>query len=361
MLRKILGFPMLKTASIVLALIMVFTFISFAGGAQEPSKSENKEGTGTTVRAALVLPGPLGDRSFLDSANQGMEWAKDKLGVKTKVIEGNFDAAEYEASMRAMAEAGYDIIISVGWRMKDATKVVAAEFPNINFAIVDNTVDEPNVASLLFREHEGSFLVGVVAASLTKTGTVGFVGGMDIPLIRRFQVGYEEGVHAIDPNMKVLIGYAGAFNDPTKGKELALAQYNNGADIIFAAAGKSGEGVLAASGEVGLYSIGVDSNQDYIVPGHVITSMMKMVNRAVFQIIKDTADGNFKGGVHSYGVAQNMVGPSWLVDENGDQMFRKNGPKDMVAKMDDLIKLLKEYSAKIVSGEIKVTDVYKAQ
>ncbi|MEW5813961.1 MAG: BMP family ABC transporter substrate-binding protein [Spirochaetota bacterium] len=354
MLRKILDLTVLT--------ILIVMLVSACGKTKKaPTGTEATARIGPAVRAALVLPGPLGDRSFLDSANRGIEQARDKLGAEIKVIEGSFDAAEYEASMRAVAEAGYDIVISVGFRMVDATNTIASEFPDTKFAIVDNTVNQPNVASLLFREHEGSFLVGVVAASLSKKGTVGFVGGMDIPLIRRFQIGYEEGVHAVNPDMQVLVGYAGAFNDPTKGKELALSQYNNGADIIFAAAGKSGEGVLAASEETGLFSIGVDSNQDYIVPGHVVTSMMKKVDDAVFRIIKETAEGSFRGGAHSYGAAENMVGPSWIVEADGERTFRENGPQDMVDRMDNLIARLKEYAAKIKSGELSVTDAYQEQ
>jgi len=355
-----------KVRLIAILTILTALLLTACGGAEEePAPTEAPAATEVpakpAVKAALVLPGPLGDRSFLDSADRGMEWAQEQLGADITVIEGNFDASEYETSLRAMAEAGNDVVISVGFRMVDATNNVAAIYPDTNFAIVDNTVDQPNVASLLFREHEGSFLVGVIAGSMTRTNVIGFVGGLEIPLIRRFQVGFEEGVLAVNPDAEIVIGYVGAFNDPTKGKELALSQYENGADIIFAAAGKSGEGVIAASAETGNFSIGVDSNQDYIAPGNVITSMMKKVDKAVLTITEDAAAGNFAGGPRSFGVSENMVGPTWTVEPDGDSTFRENGPEDMVAKMDEVIALVKDYAAKIISGEVVVTDVYEEQ
>jgi basic membrane protein A len=229
--------------------------------------------------------------------------------------------------------------------MEDALAKVAERFPDSKFAIIDAVVDKPNVASLVFKEHEGSFLAGVVAGLMTKTNNVGFVGGMDIPLIHRFEVGYVEGVKYANPNAEVQISYTGAdpsaFNNPGRGKELTLAQINAGADIVYHAAGGTGQGVIEACKEKGKYAIGVDSDQKWIAPDTVITSMLKRVDVAVYETVKAVVEDRFKGGVTVFGVAENGVGVGEYVPEE---------VKGAVA----------EAREKIISGEIKVTD-YMAQ
>jgi len=309
---------------------------------------------GKTYKVALVIS-LLGDRSFLDSAARGIGWAQERLpNVETKIIE-NADVGEQQLAARAMAEAGYDMVITVGFGSADWTSEIAAEYPDTHFALVDATLDVPNGTGLIYREHDGSFTVGMAAAMLTKTGKVGFVGGMDVPLLRRFQEGYIQGVKYADPNVEVVSGWVGAWGDPTKGKELALTQYEEGADIIYAAAGKSGEGVLAASAEKGLFSIGVDSDQCYIAPGNVICSMMKMVDVSVFDAIKSLTEGTLEAGNRVYGLEQDAVGMCYLYDI--DSYFLDNGPADMAAKMkDEVIPAVKEAVRKIKAGEMCVKD-----
>lgn len=340
----------------VFAAVMVFSLLTGCGGTAEPTEQVPTK----TYRVALVIS-QLGDRSFLDSAARGIEMAKTEFpNIETKIIE-NQDVGEQQLAARAMAEEGYDLVITVGYGSADWTSEIAQEYPNAHFAIVDSTLldaegkELANGTGLTFREDEGSFTVGMAAAMLSKTGKIGYIGGMDVPLLRRFELGYIQGAQYVNPDIQVVSGWVGAFNDPTKGKELALTQYEEGVDIIFAAAGKSGEGVLAASAEKGLYSIGVDSDQCYIQPGHVIASMMKMVDRAVFDTIKAMVEGNLAGGTRVYGLKEEAVGMCYLYGI--DQEFINNGPDDM-AKMlqDEVIPAVKAAAEKIKSGEMCVTD-----
>ena len=303
-----------------------------------------------TMRVALVLSGGMGDRSFLDSAYRGLTWADEKLDIKTRYIEPK-GPEEYQPSIRAMAQAGYDLIITIAFGMLDATNTIADQFPNTNFAIVDAVSDRPNVASLVFKEHVGSYLVGVIAGKMTKTNTIGFVGGMEIPLIKRFELGFIEGVKAVNPTAKILSGYAGAFDDPGKGKELGLSQYKREADIVYHAAGKTGEGVIEAAKEVDQYVIGVDSDQCHIAPDHMLASMMKMVDVAVFNTIQDLVNGDFKPGLKVYGLEENAVGPCHLYPDLLDLSEHKDCPG-----LDEAIKAAEEYRDKILAGEIEVPD-----
>ncbi len=311
-------------------------------------------GSGDNLRVALVI-GLLGDRSFLDSAARGIDMANEAYdNVETKIIE-NADVGEQQLAARAMAEEGYDLVITVGFGSADWTNEIALEYPDTHFAIVDAVLDAPNGTGLTFREDEGSFTVGMAAAMLTKTGKVGYIGGMDVPLLRRFELGYIQGVKYVDPSIEVVSGWVGDFGDPTKGKELALTQYGEGVDIIFAAAGKSGEGVLAASAEKGLYSIGVDSDQCYIQPGNVIASMMKMVDLAVFGAITDLVEGDREAGTKVFGLQEEAVGMCHLYDI--DTQFADNGPADMAATLkDEVIPAVEAAVEKIKSGDMCVTD-----
>ena len=299
------------------------------------------------VRIALVLSvGGLGDKSFNDSAYEGLMRAAAELGIDPLYGQPE-QMAEDEKYLRQYAEEGLDLIIGVGFLMKDALEKVAGEFPDTRFAIIDAQVAEPNVASLIFREHEGSFLVGAIAGLKTSTGKVGFIGGMDIPLIHKFEVGYAEGVKHVRPDAEVLVAYAGsgpqAFHDPVKGKSLALSQFERGADIIFQAAGSTGNGVIDAAQERGLFAIGVDANQNYMAPGHVLTSMLKRVDISVFEIVKDVVEGRFKGGEHVYGLEIDGVG--YALDEHNQDLI----PPEVIERL----AVIKQ---DIVSGKIQVTD-----
>jgi basic membrane protein A len=285
----------------------------------------------------LVLSvGGLGDKSFNDSAYEGLKRAERELGIRP--IYGQPEQmAEDEKYLRQYAERGMDLVIAVGFLMKDALEKVAREFPETRFAIIDAVVEEPNVASL----------VGAIAGLLTATDCVGFVGGMDIPLIHKFEVGYMEGVKYVNPDAEVLVAYAGsgpdAFHDPVRGKSLALSQFDRGADIIFQAAGSTGNGVIDAAEERGLFAIGVDANQNYMAPGHVLTSMLKRVDIAVFQIIKDVVEGRFTGGEHVYGLEVDGVG--YALDEYNRDLI----PQQVRDRVEQIKK-------DIVAGRIEVTD-----
>lgn len=293
------------------------------------------------------------DRSFNAAAWEGMQRAAKDFPIVLRDVEpGN--PTSIEPAMRAFAESGYDLIIGIGFAQAPIMEQVAKDYPNINFAIVDGVSQLPNVASLVFKEHEGSYLVGMIAARTSKTGVLGFVGGMDIPLIHRFETGYEEGARAVNPNIRVIDNYVGvtdaAWNNPGKGKELALAQIGKGADVIFTAAGNSGLGAFDAVEQAGKkdgraerFVIGVDANQNGVKPGFVLTSMVKRVDNAVYQIVEDVINGKFKGGFHLYGLESNGV--AFSLDE-----FNQHLIEPAVLQEVDAAK------QKIINGEIKVTD-----
>ena len=233
------------------------------------------------------------DKSFNEAAFNGAKKWADETGGTFKEIEMQSEA-QREQALRSLAEDGANPIVMTGFAFGDVLNTVAPDFPDTKFAIIDMVVEQPNVKSVVFTEDQGSYLVGMMAGLATKTNTVGFVGGMDIPLIRRFGCGYAQGVLAVKPDATVILNMTGttpaAWNDPVKGAELAKAQKSQGADVIFAAAGGTGVGVLQAAADEGILSIGVDSNQNYLHPGQVLTSMVKRVDNAVFEAFKAGAD-----------------------------------------------------------------------
>ena len=233
------------------------------------------------------------DKSFNEAAFNGAKKWADETGGTFKEIEMQSEA-QREQALRSLAEDGANPIVMTGFAFGDVLNTVAPDFPDTKFAIVDMVVDQPNVKSVVFTEDQGSYLVGMMAALASKTNTVGFIGGMDIPLIRRFGCGYAQGVKAVNPDATVILNMTGttpaAWNDPVKGAELAKAPKSQGADVLFAAAGGTGGGVLQAAADEGILSIGVDSNQNYLHPGQVLTSMVKRVDTAVFEAFKAGAD-----------------------------------------------------------------------
>ncbi len=284
------------------------------------------------------------DKSFNEAAFNGAEkWAKETGGTY-KELEMQ-DEAQREQALRRLAEAGANPVVMTGFAFGDVLNKVAPDFPDTKFAIVDMVVDQPNVKSVVFNEHEGSYLVGMLAAMASKSGTVGFIGGMDIPLIRKFGCGYAQGVKAVNPDANVVLNMTGttpaAWNDPVKGAELAKGQKAQGADVIYAAAGGTGVGVLQAAADEGILSIGVDSNQNYMHPGSVLTSMLKRVDNAVYEAFKEGTD--LKAGINVMGLANDGVG--YAMDENNAALVTA----EMQAKVD-------EAAAKIKSGEIAVHD-----
>jgi basic membrane protein A len=267
-----------------------------------------------------------------------------------------------EPAMRAFAERGYDLVIGVGFAQGPIMQTVARDYPNIHFAIIDGVIFEDdgktpkaNVASLVFREHEGSYLVGLIAGMTSKTGTLGFIGGMDIGLIHRFEGGFEQGAKAANPKIQVIQNYVGvtdaAWNNPGKGKEIALAQINKGADVIFTAAGNSGLGAFDAveqsgkdaSGRATHFVIGVDSNQNMVKPGFVLTSMVKHVDNAVYDIVKDVVNHKFQGGFHVFGLDTEGVG--YVMDSNNQNLVSPAA-----------IRAAEAAKKEIIAGQIKVID-----
>lgn len=279
--------------------VLLVTLIASCSNTQN-SKEEGK------LRVALVLAGFLGDKSFNDSSYIGAQQAQKDFGIEIKVMESKVPA-EWESNLLAMASDNYDLVIGVSTQLQDIINKHAASFPNIKFALIDGVADSSNtnVISSIFAQNEGSFLAGAVAAMFTTNTSipnvnsdkvVGWVGGMEIPVLKDFFTGFKQGVEYIDPQIKILQSYAGTFNDPLKGKELTIAQYSQGADIVMNVASGTGNGVLEASKEQNRYAIGVDLDQDSTYPGHIVTSMLKRVDRATYLAIQSVVNDTFNGG-----------------------------------------------------------------
>jgi basic membrane protein A len=306
------------------------------------------------VHVGIVFDiGGKDDRSFNAAAWEGVQRAARDLPIVLRDIEPGTPNA-IEPAMRAFAERNFDLIIGVGFAQAPIMEMVAKDYPNIHFAIIDGVSELPNVASLVFKEQEGSYLVGLLAAKTSRTGTIGFLGGMDIGLIHRFEKGYEEGAKAVNPNIRVIQNYVGvtdgAWNNPGKGKELSLAQIGKGADVIFTAAGNSGLGAFDAveqqgtqNGRATHFVIGVDSNQNMVKPGFVLTSMVKRVDNAVYNIVQEVFNHRFSPGLHVFGLDKDGVG--YAMDENNKSLISE-----------EAIQEAEEAKRKIIAGEIKVTD-----
>jgi basic membrane protein A len=317
---------------------------------------------GCKIKVGIVFDiGGKNDRSFNAAAWEGVKRAQSDLPICLYDVEpGN--PTSIEPAMRAFAERDFDLVIGVGFAQGPIMQKVATDYPKIKFAIVDGVIVDkdgkplPNVADLVFREHEGSYLVGMIAASKSKTGTLGFLGGMDIPLIHKFETGYAEGARSVNPNVKIIDNYVGvtdgAWNNPGKGKELSLSQIDKGADVIFTAAGNSGLGAFdaveqygrdAKTGQPNKYVIGVDSNQNMVKPNFVLTSMVKRVDNAVYDVVKEVLDSKFEGGFHAFGLDKDGV--AYAMDENNKGLIP-----------DDVLQKVEQSKADIVAGKIKVTD-----
>lgn len=284
------------------------------------------------------------DKSFNESAFTGAEKWKKESGGSYREFELQSDA-QREQALRRFAEAGNNPIVMAGFMFATPLAEVAKDYPDTKFAIIDMVVDSPNVRSVIFNEHEGSYLVGMMAAMASKTGTVGFVGGMDIPLIRKFACGYVQGVKAANSNATIIQNMTGttpaAWNDPVKGTELTKAQISQGADVVYAAAGGTGVGVLQAAADADILSIGVDANQNYMHPGQVLTSMLKRVDLAVYNAFSEGE--SLTTGFNIMGLAEDGVG--YALDEYNESLVNAQ-----------MISTLETEKAKIVNGQIKVHD-----
>jgi basic membrane protein A len=286
------------------------------------------------------------DRSFNQSANEGAERFKKETGLPYREFEIS-NQAQREQIMTQLARHGTTMIAAIGFNQASAVQKVAAEFPRVKFVIVDGSVDLPNVESVNFREQESSYLCGMAAALVSRTGKIGFIGGMDIPLIHKFGVGFKAGAQAVNPQIEVFENMTGttpaAWNDPTKGAELARGQFGRGADVVFHAAGATGQGVIQAAKDAGRLSIGCDSNQDYLQPGSVLTSAVKHVDVAVYRAFMDAKAGKWKAGPQSLGLAEDGVGYT------RDEFNQKILPAAVVAR-------LEAAKAAIIAGTIKVPE-----
>ena len=284
------------------------------------------------------------DKSFNEAAFNGAQRWSQENGTSFREIELQSEA-QREQALRRFAENGNNPIVMTGFAFGNVLTEVAPDYPDTKFAIIDMVVDAPNVRSVVFNEHEGSYLVGMLAAMASETGTVGFIGGMDIPLIRKFACGYAQGAQSVNPDITVLSNMTGttpaAWNDPVKGSELTQAQISQGADVIYAAAGGTGIGVLQTAADQDILSIGVDSNQNYLQPGKVLTSMVKRVDNAVYEAFE--AGTEVETGINVMGVNNEGVGIA--VDEHNEALVT-----------DEMTAAVEDAKTKIASGEIEVHD-----
>jgi basic membrane protein A and related proteins len=341
-MRKLLIF-----VAVLLAAHVALLFVHPSGAAAPP--------TGDAVDVGIVFDlGGRGDKSFNDGAYLGAERAEKELGARVRFIEPG-EGSDRESGLRLLAAEKMDLVIGIGFIFTDDLTQLAKEYPKTDFAGVDFSVatdaaghviqPPPNLAALRFREEQGSYLVGALAALVGHSKKVGFVGGMDSPLIQKFEVGYKAGVKAVCPTCQVLSQYAGvtpeAFRNPGKGKEIALSQYQQGANVIFHASGSTGLGVFEAARQTGKLAIGVDADQYKEAPGFVLTSMVKGVDNAVYDAIRRVKEGRFKGGIYEYGLAEGGVG--YVYDANNAKLI----PDSVRARLEQL-------KQRIIEGKIVV-------
>ncbi|AWK89994.1 BMP family lipoprotein [Azospirillum thermophilum] len=318
--------------SVLTVSLLAFPVLAAPAGAQD------------FVPAVVFDQGGKFDKSFNEAAYNGAERFKKDTGIAYREFEVT-NEGQREQALRTLARRGANLVVAVGFSHTAALTKVAKEFPNTRFCLIDDKLDAANVQSVTFKEHEGSFLVGMAAALASKTGKAGFIGGMDIPLIRNFLTGYEQGFKHVTPNGEVFANMTGttpaAWNDPTRGAELARSQFGRGADVVFAAAGATGLGVLQAAADSGKLGIGVDSNQNFLHPGKVLTSMVKGVDVVVYDCMKSAKEGSWAAGHRYVGLKEGAVG--YALDDNN----RKLITPEIEAK-------LEEAKKQIIAGSLSV-------
>lgn len=313
---------------------------ALSGCQNKPAKTSSPGAAGLKVGVVMDKGGP-GDKSFNASAWRGAQSAQSNLGVQAQYAQ-SAQETDYARNLRSYAKQGYQLVFAIGYLEQDAYNQVAAEFPNTDFVIIDGqSAKTPNAAGVTFKEQEGSFLVGALAAAMSKTGKIGFVGGMHGPVIGRFESGYVAGAKMVRPDIQILSQYTESWDDIGKGKTNATMQFQQGADIVFHAAGKCGLGVIDAAKDqgAGKYAIGCDSDQDGEAPGKVLTSMVKNVDKAVYDYCEKVKNHQFAAGDHPYGLKEGFVGLS-------EMKFTKNDVPDGVMQKVDALR------AKVIAGEV---------
>lgn len=333
-------------------LLFVLLSVGFFSCKKEEN-GDSSSGSGIKIKAGLVFDvGGRGDKSFNDAAYKGLEKAKKELDIDFEIIDPG-DGADRESALRKLAsQPDVNIIFGVGFIFTEDITKIARDFPDKKFGCIDYSVNPgtqipENLIALKFKEEEGSFLVGALAALKSKTGTIGFIGGMESALIRKFEKGYEQGAKYINPDIKIFKSYVGitgeGFKNPGKAEEIAKSQYHNGADIVYHASGLSGIGVFKAARELDKLVIGVDLDQYSEAPGFVLTSMVKIVDEIIFETVRDYKSGQFRGGIRSLGLKEKGVG--YIFDDNN---------KNLIGN--EIRKRLEEIRTKIISGEITVRE-----
>jgi basic membrane protein A and related proteins len=327
---------MKRIAALLLSLLLAVSII--------PALAQSATAPSEPVTVTVVVAGGLGDRSFYDSANEGLQMLIKEFGVDGRVMECKEDASLFTAQLASAAEIS-DYVVAVGWQFYDGIQEVAAAMPNVKFVYVDQELEGiSNILSIPYTANEGSFLVGYVAGKLTKTNRVGAVGGMDDPVINDFLVGYIQGAKYANSGAAVETIYAGSYEDPSKGKECALTLFGRGCDIVFAVAGKTGEGVFEAAKEQGKYAIGVDADQKYINPDVIIASMKKNVGLSIYTAIKDDMVNKVWNG-----------GTAWLADMKSGFIDIGYGTPEMTQQVSDELKAeVENIKQLIISGKIVV-------
>ncbi|MDY4609264.1 MAG: BMP family ABC transporter substrate-binding protein [Sphaerochaetaceae bacterium] len=349
----------MKRILVVLLIIGIACSSIFANGKQESSTGSTQQKG--VLDVALLINGNLGDKSFHDSANRGMQMLKDQLGCKVKVVEVGYDDSKWEPALLDLCDEKHDIIICGTWQMQALVQKVAPEYPNQKIIVYDTSMDYANdtkgayknIYSIEYKQNDGSFLAGVLAAKMSKTGVIGFVGGMDNTVILDFLLGYIQGAKAVNPNIKVASSFVGNFSDSAKAKELTFAQYQMGADVVFSCASNAGEGTLQASKDKGKLVIGVDSDQamlykdsDPVLANLIISSVLKRVDQSIFLAVQSALKNELAWGTRvALGINEDCVG---LAD---NEIYQKNVPSDVRA-------IVTDYTAKIKNGEIKVDTAF---
>ena len=351
---------MKKFLKTIASVLLTISLVACSSGNKETAKTtEESNETKEKLKIIAIVNGTLGDKSFFDSLKEGMDELAKRDNIETKVVETGFDETKWEPAILDASDADYDIIVAGTWQMADYVSKVAEQYPDKKYIVYDTAVDytdgkNKNVYSIEYKQNEGSYLAGAVAAKMSKSGNIGYIGGMDIPVINDFLVGYIEGAQYVNKDIKVAVSYIGNFSDAGKGKELAFAQFNQGVDVVFPAASTAGNGALEGAKEKGVYSIGVDSDQavlfkeagDTDMANLIATSVLKEVGTSIVRAIDLELEGKLPWGAKEVlGIKEGAIGIAQT------EIYQSVVPEDVK-------KLVTELEGKIKSGEITVKSAF---